>query len=259
MLRTFIIPQALAPKTRHDDERTPGADFQTIGRARGAMPGRAVAQIRERHGPGVGVLIPRHDEGAGLLASPVGRPIHVILFVAGLHVTHVLVPHADPPGIVRVRELRADKGGVAPLAEHGPLDAAEAQAILIARDQRPVQPHLLQPRLKERLIMGPVVVIAVGTQHGEMLTQNAIDVAEVHPGDVGLFFIAEITRDREQVRPFGPHQIEDLLKIGVERWRVMRVIAGIPDEGHFERLRPRLVGQPGPKRPQGACPWSTAA
>src|SRR4030095_14744369 len=131
MLRTVIIPQAMAPQTRHEDERPPGANFQTIGGTRGAMPGRAVAQIRERRGPGVGVLVPRSDDGAGLLARPIGRPIHFIPFAAGLHVMHILVPQADPPRVVRAGELRPDKGRVDSPAEDGPLDAAEAQSILL--------------------------------------------------------------------------------------------------------------------------------
>ncbi len=87
--------------------------------------------------------MPRHDKGAGLLARAVGRPIHVIPFVASLHVTHILVPKADPPGVVIARELHADKGRVASLAEDGPLDATKAQAILITCDERPTQPHVL--------------------------------------------------------------------------------------------------------------------
>jgi hypothetical protein len=75
-----------------------------------------------------------------------------------------------------------------------------------------------------------------------MLTEHAIDVAEVHSGGIGLCSITEIARDREQLGPFGPHQREDLLKTGVERWCVMPVIAGIPDEGHFEWLRTRVSG-----------------
>jgi hypothetical protein len=122
------------------------------------MPGRAVAQIRERHGPGVGVLVPRGDDGAGLLARPIGRPIHFIPFAAGLHVMHILVPHADPPRVVRAGELRPDKGRVASPAEDGPLDAAEAQSILLSCDERRVQAHVRQPLLKERLILGPLVV-----------------------------------------------------------------------------------------------------
>src|SRR5882724_143491 len=242
MRSTVILPQAMAPKTRHEDERPPGADFQTIGGARCAMPCRAVAQIRERQGPGVRVLVPRRDDGSGILARPVGRPIHFIPFAAGLHVTHILVPHADTPSVVSARELRPDNGGVSSLAEDGPLDTAEAESILITRDERTVQTHALQPLLKERLILGPVIVIPVGTQHGETLTEHAIDVAEVHPDGIGLFLITEIARDREQLCRFESHKIEDLLKTGVELRCVMRVIAGIPDEGHFEWLRTRVSG-----------------